>query len=443
MSVAAALLLCSCASYTQRTAAALHDFESGRFAEAEAAFADPATTGSDFLGPCESGTVALTAGEWSQAREHLDQAAAYVADVEDRALVSASDTAEGLASLVFNESTKSYKGEGYERVMLHGMLALTYFGEGRLQDVWVEVKRANKLLEGEEELYEKEYRAGGFGHLISAVAYELFGELDQAAIDYERMVAKDVGTEIAGRALVRISSELGRKDELERWSERFGPDLPRPEGAASIVVLAGVGLGGHKVEGSLAFPAGKNVFAMAVPSYQARPQPVTELALTLVGAPDGGEAPGVRTAVVERVSAVAAENLSDRLALIAAKSIARGLAKRQLADHLGDEYGEGARLVGNLFTLISERADLRSWQTLPDTWQAARLFVPPGVHALELAAIGGERARLGSFELEPGETMIVIARSVGPRLFAHPIGGRPVGDTTAAALEHGEAANLP
>lgn len=443
LALAALALLAGCASYPSRTAGALGAFQRGHLEQALALYEDPDTTGTPFLAGAEAGMVALAMGEWRQAQEHLHLAAEASEEVLGRGTLEPGRLVESLASFGLNDTTQAYGGEGFERVTVHAALAMTYLALGELDGVWVEVQRANQLLEGEEELYEKEYRAGGFGHLISAVAYELFGELDQAAIDYERMVAKDVGTEIAGKALVRISSELGRKDELERWSERFGADAPRPEGAASVVVLAGVGLGGYKVEGSLAFPSGKNVFAMAVPSYQTRPQQVSELALTLADEPGGGEAPGVRTAVVESVSTVAAENLSDRLALIAAKSIARGLAKRELADHLGDEYGEGARLVGNLFTILSERADLRSWQTLPDTWQAARLFVPPGVHTLELTAIGGERLRLGSFELEPGETMVVIARSVGPRLFAHPIGGRPVGDTTATAPEHGEAANLP
>ena len=94
-------------------------------------------------------------------------------------------------------------------------------------------------------------------------------------------------------------------------------------------------------------------------------------------------------------------------------------------------WGDWGFVVGNLYAILSERADLRCWQTLPDSWQACRLFVPPGVHTLELEAIGAGRRILGTFELDAGETMIVLARSVGNHLYAHPIGGRLLGAENA------------
>ena len=102
----------------------------------------------------------------------------------------------------------------------------------------------------------------------------------------------------------------------------------------------------------------------------------------------------------------------------------RAFLKHELTAQLGDQYEVWGWFAGNLFTLMSERADLRSWSTLPDTWQAGRAFLVPGVHELILTAIGGETARLGRFELEPGETMFVIVRTMGRRVYAHVLGGR-------------------
>ena len=97
-----------------------------------------------------------------------------------------------------------------------------------------------------------------------------------------------------------------------------------------------------------------------------------------------------------------------------------------------DRYDEGGRILGDLFTLLTERADLRAWLTLPDSFQACRLFVPPGIRRFTLEAVGGESIDLGSYELEPGETLLVFARTLGTRLHAHVIGGRPVGSVEAA-----------
>src|SRR5262249_35141354 len=159
-----------------------------------------------------------------------------------------------------------------ERVYVHCGLALAYLAKGKVDDVYVEARLANQLLESEEQLYEKKYEAGGWGHLISAVTYELIGDRDDAYIDYQRMVEKGVGTALAGRALVRLAKDLGRSDELSRLEEEHGPDVERPADAASIVCLAGVGLGPYKVEAVLPIPTGDGLFQMAVPGYADRPQ---------------------------------------------------------------------------------------------------------------------------------------------------------------------------
>ncbi len=417
--LAALVLGAGCATYAQRTEGALTDFTRGQWDASIQGFTEEVD--SDFLSGAEAGTVAFAAGRWEASREHFQRAADAAHDIESRALAGPERLGETLASWAINDSARAYQGEGFERVYVHCGLALCYLALGRIDDVYVEARLANQLLETEEELYETEYEAGGFGHLISAVTYELIGEPDQAYVDYRRMAEKGVGTALAGRALVRLAKRLGRDDELARWEEAYGPDIWRPEGAANVVVLAGVGLGPFKTEGILPIPTGDGLFQIAVPAYQDRPQPVGELRLI---ACDSGES--VRTETVERVTAIAHENLEDRLLWTATKSAARGLLKRELTQKLEEEYDEIGLIAGDLFTFLTERADTRCWITLPDSWQACRLFVPPGAHRFALEAVGGETCELGSFELEAGETMIVLARTVGPRLFAHPIGGRPI-----------------
>ena len=406
-------------TYNQRTAAAFAAFQNGNLQESEAAFADPKTTGSELLGPLEAGMVALAAGQWDAARGHFDKAALVVRELEDRALISATDVAENLASLAINESVQAYQGEGYERVMIHVSLALTYLAQGRLEDVWVEAKRSNQLLESEETLYEKQYQAGGMGHFVSAVAYELFGEPGDAYIDYKRMDEKGVGTELAGRALVRLAKQLGRDDELPVWIERYGPDIERPEGAASVILLAGVGVGPFKEETTIPLPLPGGVVQWSVPHLVRRPQPVT--GLTLIHKESGTR---VASSLLEDVGQVAQQNLDDRIGWLATKSAVRAGLKYAATDYLSDEHGAVGWIVGSLFTMATEHADLRSWITLPDSWHGARLFVAPGVHDLALEANGGETIDLGRYELEAGETMVVIARTVEHRLYAYPIGGK-------------------
>lgn len=422
-----------CASYPERTQAAFRAFQSGQLASAKEAYADPETTGSDLLTAAETGMVALAEGDWDGALRHLSEAAEITRGFEDEALVNPESAGEAILSWTVNESMTRYQGEGYERVMIHACLAMAYLAKGQVNAAQVEVRRANALLESEEKLYKKSYQAGGLGHVLSAISYELDGKLADAYIDYERMIDKGVGQEIAGRALVRLSRALNRDSEAAEWQGRFGPDEKRPAGAASVVVVAGVGVGPYKREITLPIATPDGLLQWSVPELVARPQPVASLSVHVAG---GDRA--VRTSVVEDVAGVAAENLKDRILWLSAKSAVRALLKYQLTKKLEKEHGALGQIAGIVFTLVTERADLRAWQTLPDSWQAARVFLEPGVHTLRIGADGGEGRELGTFELEPGETMFVFARSIETRLFAHAIGGRRV-EASAAPLSIPEA----
>src|SRR6185503_8537620 len=101
------------------------------------------------------------------------------------------------------------------------------------------------------------------------------------------------------------------------------------------------------------------------------------------------------------------------LAWLAAKSAIRAVLKRELTQQLEEQGGYWGRILGDLFTFVTERADLRCWRTLPNTWQAARVFLPPGRHDILVATNAGQSAELGTYELEPGETMFVFVRTAG------------------------------
>ncbi|MDF1798321.1 MAG: hypothetical protein P1V81_04025 [Planctomycetota bacterium] len=428
----AALLLvalASCASYGDKTEDALAAFRRGDVDRAVDEYRDACD--SAFLEGCEAGTVLLAAGRWSEARSAFELAQAAVDDLESKALLSVSDLSASLSSWVLNDTSLAYQGEGFERVYLHACLALCYLAEGSLQDVFVETRLANRLLETEEELYEREYAAGGLGHFLSAITYELLGQKDEAYIDYRRMADKDVGTQLAGPALVRLARDLGRDDDLPLWEARYGAVSSPPRNSASVVVIAGVGLAPFKEEEGLGVMTPDGLLTVVAPALERRGQPVGNLRLVANGTAT------LRTARIEEIHAVAEQNLDDRLLKIASKSIARSVAKRELTKALSEDHGILGRVAGDLFSAISERADLRFWQTLPDSWQAGRLFLEPGTHDLRLDAGPAGSANLGSFDLQPGETMFVIARTVDLQLFAHAVGGSPVAiaDATWVPIE--------
>ena len=415
-----ALAICSlaCASYPERTARAFGDFQGGQLEKSLRDYEKPDTTGSPFLAGAESGTVAMAAGDWDAALRNLGKAAHEVEAIEKSALISPESLGETLLTWTVNESMKRYEGEGYERVLVHVGLSIAYLAKGDLEAARVEVRQSNALLESEENLYEKKYGAGGLGHVLSAVTYEMEGRPDDAWIDYRRMREKGVGTELAAPALARLAAQMHREEELDPEERKFEVADSTAD-SASIVVIAGVGIGPFKREILLPIPTPSGLLQWAVPTFEPRPQPVSALEVTVAGGDRS-----VRTIVVEDVGRVSKENLDDRIAWLAAKSAVRAVLKREVSQKLGEEGGTWGWILGTAFTVATERADLRSWQTLPDTWQAARVFLPPGTHELQIKALGGETSPLGSFELDRGETMFILARTVETRLYAYPVGGR-------------------
>jgi uncharacterized protein len=430
--------LVSCVSYNERTAHALQDFRTGDFPGAIAEFSQSDVTGSEFLSGAEAGTVALTAGDWSGAVEHLTRAADASRDIEDTALLDPGAVGEELVSWVVNETFSSYYGEGYERACLHACLGLAYLGQGSVEDLLVEVRRANKLLKAEESLYDTDYQAGGLAHFLSAVGYELLGEPDNAYIDYRALEAKGLGGALVSKSLLRIANMLHRDEDLKEWRRRWGEPDAYPEGACPIVLIGGIGLGPHKEELRLEVPTGDGLLVWAVPKFTHEVQTVTGLRLHAGGL-------SIDSVVVEDVGSVAEQNLSDRIAFLAAKSAVRSVLKMELTKSLTEKHGDLGWLAGNLFALATERADLRAWSTLPNQWHAARAFVAPGEVEITLDAQGGEHLSLGRYHLEPGETVFVLARTVGPFLYAHVIGGELLLDPSGLPVdvEVGEAILQP
>lgn len=415
----------SCRSYNDRVRAGVQAFEAGRFDLAEAEFQE---LGSPFLRAAEAGMAAFADGRFEAARSHFNSALAASEGVQERSPVDPMALADSFLALAINESQASYAGEGYERVMLHAMLGLTYLADGRAESVVVEARRVDEVLTGEEELYETSYGAGGIGHLLSAVAYELSGQPGEAYIDYQRMLDKGVGGELVEAALLRLSRRLGRAQDVRRWEERFGERvLPGPD-AATIVLIGGLGMGPAKFERRIDVALPGRIVPWAVPRFDGGQAGAEALDLVF---PDSGVR--LRSSVVENVAAVARENLEDRIAYLAARSAFRGIAKSEVARNLQKNDRTWVQALGGIMSVVSvlsERADLRAWRTLPRTWVAARAFVPPDEPIeVDLAEAGGDRVRLGTYRFVPGETMFVIARSVPGGLFAHVIGGEPVPDT--------------
>ena len=135
----------------------------------------------------------------------------------------------------------------------------------------------------------------------------------------------------------------------------------------------------------------------------------------------------LNTELVHNVTALADKALSERMAVITTKALARAATKFALAEATtrgaqqaaGKDAGPWVGLLVGLLTkglaVASEEADKRSWQTLPDEIHLARVWVPPGRYQVQSQPTGGfsdplKPEAMQTLSLGPGETAVLIQR---------------------------------
>jgi hypothetical protein len=115
---------------------------------------------------------------------------------------------------------------------------------------------------------------------------------------------------------------------------------------------------------------------------------------------------------------VVADFEADR-ALIIARTLVRGTAKMALAksaekslEEKNEVAGRLAGLLGNIGSVLLERADTRSWHLLPAGLSIVRVRLPAGEHDLsvELGNADGRAVPLGTVAVRPGHVSILPVR---------------------------------
>ena len=142
---------------------------------------------------------------------------------------------------------------------------------------------------------------------------------------------------------------------------------------------------------------------------------------------DNGTRVTLNTELVHNVTALAEKALSERMAGITVKALARAATKFALAEGAtrgaqqaaGKDAGPWVGLLVGLLTkslaVASEEADKRSWQTLPDEIHLARVWVPPGRYQVQNRLVGEshdplEPEAMQTLSLGPGETAVLLQR---------------------------------
>ncbi|KAA3606720.1 MAG: hypothetical protein DWQ01_17035 [Planctomycetota bacterium] len=405
--------------YAESQQAALAAFERGNFRMAAKRFQQEkgALDSHEWLALVETGMAWHAAGRLEKATEFWLKAVEVSQAFGDRPTVSGRSLAEGAASAVLNDKTLPYDGEGFEVVLLHSFLAWDYLRMGRLDDAWVEVNLAYDLQDSEQERFQSTYGMNRFARFVAALVQELDGEADEAQMDLRKL-----SRELPNHPAVQYS--------LERVRKLQGPESSSERRLAQLVVLLERGRMPAKQPKEMAYQGFRSFGRVSVPSYirygrGGSGQVNVMIDGASVGTPES----------LEDVFQVARANLRDRMNWLAAKATARSIGKTVLvevaAEAVAEEHGEAAGalvgILGSALNFLSERADLRSWLTLPSAIHVLRVPVEPGEHEIHLQFLGSGISSppksLGRRNFEAGKPVFVTVRTLGRNMYAHVDGG--------------------
>ena len=419
-------------SYPERVRYAQNAFADADYEEAAYALKKVSPARRDKL--CfllELGTLYHTMGDYAAGNEAFLDAVEIAREFDERALISLRDSAAFAASLVVNDKMRPYRGEPFERVLLHSYLAMNFLLQHDLENARVEIlqayarqkeareQHAKRIARTKEEAEKKKLdtseiiskvrgayadqrdllkKAGNvyqnaFTYYLSALVYELNGEISDAYIDVKTVHALNPNFLPARRDLLRYSRMLGLRGDYEKWRQEFGKGLEDciPEGHGEVVLLFQCGLAPVKEEIKVGVPVPikehVNIITIALPKYRSRSNPVR--AARLWG---GGKELGTTQTLMD-VEATAVRNLWDQALAIGFRHVVRSMGRLAATEYAKRKLGGLLYVPFVLLGHAIEQADLRSWISLPRNFQALRASLPAGSHKLELELLGSGASR--------------------------------------------------
>lgn len=367
-----------------------------------------------------SGLLKSISGDFEGANRDLQSAKDILNSLQ------ATSVSENLGAAFVNETLRSYVGSPSERVLLHELMSINYLMLNDLDAARVEVLQADVLMK---ELAREDEPIGQLAsaHYIAGLIYELSGELDNAMISYRKtaniMALRHMELPTFLKiSLLSLSQRLGLDDEHEKYREQFNlaVDPPAADSAEIIVIYwDGVVTGKRGKTLSVWAPNLNQAISLALPYYPPSNYISKPFDLSLAGQRH-------RTETIENIEALSREDLNDAAAAIYAMTLARMVTKYAMVKSAGQQNSNLGLLL-NIATMLTETADIRSWNLLPSSIQFARFSLPAGEYSLPYPHYSrSPQGELVKTELVvgAGEKIVLFVPDVSHRIFSYTLAAR-------------------
>jgi hypothetical protein len=344
------------------------------------------------------------------------------------------------ASWLTNNYALPYRGTDYEYVLVNIFQAMNYLQMHDRHEALVEARDLDSKFRvigdtaGQADRPHNE--DNGFARLFMGLLYRSNGSeenlndaliaLRQALALYDASYDASFVPEVLKEDLMALAEyfEAGDLPGLrQRFTDVRTPDIRSRARKSEVIFLQLTGHSPVKQEEFVPVPANKDlVVKIALPSFVSRSAGPAASVLTAQG--EHGLV-SVATQLGADIEYLAQRDLKAQKAWILSKGVLRPalkyLVEKKQQENIEKKFGATAAalfgLAGSVYNFYSERADLRSWKTLPAGIRVGRIFLDPGVYRLKvrnLNAVGALSGQedLGEISLKEGEVRFIIRRAV-------------------------------
>ena len=379
-----ALYLGGCATYSRQATSMRDNLLAGRTDLARITAEEKDEDLDDVLACLNKGMLRRMTNDYTGSNQIFE-----IAKQQMESLYGVSIT-DAAASVTINDAVRDYKGDRYEQVLLHAYMAMNYLQLGKPDSARVEILQADvKMMEWGEQPDEDP-----FVRYFAGMIYEALGEDDQALVSYRK--AHDVYMATRNKQLLEVPVMLkmdllrllagqGLWDEYNRLKSEFGLENFKPAKLSGnfgeLIVILNNGLAPIRTESSIMTfsPEVQSNVRIAFPVYETESSPANRARLKISGKLFDLE-------TVENIDSLARQALDHDMPQVMARAIARAVVKYQSQKSAQDQHS----LAGFLLTvtnLATERADTRSWTTLPQEIQMVRVMLPAGQQGVSIEIV--------------------------------------------------------
>ena len=328
-----------------------------------------------------------------------------------------------VGATLWSEEATAYAGEKFEVVMIGVIRMLNYIMLDDWEGALVEVRHIQYL--GEKKYGSVKAYDNAFSLYLSAMVWETLGYINDALIDYRRLASDQEKLPYYGYDIkdtsqkIHLPSQLPPKDSLA-WEASSG--YRKERGQLILLVESG------RSPEFVAETVSTGLFSISLPQVMAFPH-ASQSASVMVDGKNAGQTYSFYNIADDIFVAAKERSKRSFVRKMIKLSAQTGLyiAGSELAekDETESKVAGMALIFLGLTMSASEKADERSWRTLPALFQLGRFYLPPGTHDIKIIPMGGGTPLEKTVAIPRDKPAVLlvrftegaaVARRVGPEL---------------------------